>query len=177
MQSRWTGAVVAIGVAFGAPSASAANINCDAFIDKLRISAADLGVDFTHALVVSRARSDTESFDITTRSEVGGEMSCRAGRLERFEARLALPANARSQSQFESFQTAALQAALGWEASKAKGVARAMFADAREYLKASRERGDVYVSGKIEQHEPGAVGLGMIVTDTDAAFILVGAER
>jgi hypothetical protein len=52
-----------------------------------------------------------------------------------------------------------------------------MAADAREYLKASRERGDVYISGKTEEHEPGAVSLGLIVTDTDTAFILVGAEQ
>ncbi len=56
-------------------------------------------------------------------------------------------------------------------------MVRAMAADAREYLKASRERGDVYISGKTEEHEPGGVSLGLIVTDTDTAFILIGAER
>ena len=52
-----------------------------------------------------------------------------------------------------------------------------MAAEAREYLAASRERGDVYISGKTEEHEPGGVSLGLIDTDTDRAFIIVGAEQ
>jgi len=87
------------------------------------------------------------------------------------------PANSRSDSQFETFQAAALRAALGWDAGKARTVVRAMASEAREYLKASRQRGDVYISGKTEEHEPGAVSLGLIITDTDAAFILIGAEQ
>ena len=51
-----------------------------------------------------------------------------------------------------------------------------MAADAQEYLAASRQRGDVYIAGKTEAHEPGGVGLGLIVTDTDTAFILLGGE-
>ena len=157
--------------------AGAADIDCDAFIDKLRSAASDLGVDFGHALVVSRARSDIDVFDITTNFEIDGDMSCRAGKLLRFEARMSEPASSRSDSQFEAFQAAVLRAALGWEAGKAKSAVRAMAADAREYLKASRERGDVYISGKTEEHEPGGVSLGLIVTDTDTAFILIGAEQ
>jgi len=177
MRRRWAGGLAAIGLLLASAPAGAADIDCDAFIDKLRIGAADLGVDFSHALVVSRARSDTDVFDITTASEVEGDMSCRKGRLARFEARIFEPAAARVQSQFEAFQAAALRAALGWEAGKARATVRAMAADAREYLKASRERGDVYISGKTEEHEAGGVSLGLIVTDTDSAFILIGIEE
>ena len=177
MRSRLAGALVAVGLGLAATSAGAADIGCDAFIDKLRAGANDLGVDFAHALVVSRARSDTDVFDITTNSEVDGDMSCRAGKLLRFEERLSLPASARAQSRFDALQTAALRAALGWEAGKARSVVRNMAAEAREYLKGSRERGDVYVAGKTEEHEPGGVSLGLIVTDTDTAFILIGAEQ
>ena len=177
MRSRWAGAWVAIGLALFSAPAGAANINCDGFIDKLRAAAADLGVDFSHALVVSRARRDVDVFDITTKSEVEGDMSCRAGQLLRFEARLSLPADGRAESQFEAFQAATLRAALGWEAGKARSVVRAMAADGREYLKASRQRGDVYIAGKTEEHEAGGVSLGLIVTDTDTAFILIGAEE
>ena len=77
----------------------------------------------------------------------------------------------------EPADRAGARAALGWEAGKARTIVRAMAADAREYLKASRERGDVYISGKTEEHEPGGVSLGLIVTDTDTAFILIGAEQ
>jgi hypothetical protein len=87
------------------------------------------------------------------------------------------PASGRSDSQFEAFQAAALRSALGWDAGKARSAVRAMAAEAHEYLKASRERGDIYISGKTEMHEPGNVSLGLIVTDTDTAFILIGAEQ
>jgi len=177
MRARLTGALVAVGLALLSTPAGAADINCDAFIDKLRVAASDFGVDFTHALVVSRARSDVDVFDISTRSEIDGDMSCRGGRLLRFEARMSEPASSRSESQFEALQAAALRSALGWESGKAGTTVRAMAAEAREYLKASRERGDIYISGKTEEHEPGAVSLGLIVTDTDTAFILIGAEQ
>ena len=35
-----------------------------------------------------------------------------------------------------------------------------MSADAREFLAASRQRGDVYVAGKTEEHVPGGVSSG-----------------
>ena len=177
MRARMASALVAVGLALFSTPAGAADINCDAFIDKLRAAASDLGVDFSHALVVSRARNDIDVFDIATKSEIDGDMSCRSGRLLRFEARMSEPANSRSGSQFETFQAAALRAALGWEAGKARATVREMAAEAREYLKASRERGDIYISGKTEAHEPGAVSLGLIVTDTDTAFIIIGAEQ
>jgi hypothetical protein len=150
---------------------------CDVFIDKLRAAAGDLRIDFSHALIVSRARSDRDVFDVTTNSEVDGTLTCRKDSLLRFEARVAMPMTARQASQFEGLQAAALRAALGWEAGKAKSTARDMSADAREYLRASRERGDVYIAGKTEQHEPGGVGVGLIVTDNDSAFIIVGGQE
>ena len=177
MRARLASAWLAVGLALVAAPAGAADIKCDAFNDKLRAAASDLGVDFGHALVVSRARTDVDVFDITTKSEIDGDMSCRGGRLLRFEARMSEPASGRSDTQFEAFQAAALRSGLGWEAGKARSVVRAMAGEAREYLKASRERGDVYISGKTEEHQPGNVSLGLIVTDTDTAFILVGAEQ
>ena len=168
-----------LALCLGAPAALAKPglAGCDAFIDKLRTAASDLRVDFTHALVVSRARSDTDVFDITTKSDIDGTLTCRNDGLLRFEARIAEPASARAATEFENFQAAALRSALGWDAAKSRGVARAMSADAREYLAASRERGDVYISGKTEEHAPGGVSLGLIVTDTDSAFIIVGGEE
>ena len=38
---------------------------------------------------------------------------------------------------------------------------------------ASRQRGDVYIAGKTERHEPGGVGVGMIFTEIDRAFVIV----
>jgi hypothetical protein len=157
--------------------ANPALAGCDAFIEKLRTAASDLRVDFNHALVVSRARSDTDVFDITTKSDLDGTLTCRNDRFLRFEARIAEPASARAATEFETFQATALRSALGWDAAKSRGMVRDMNADAREYLKASRERGDVYISGKTEEHVPGGVSLGLIVTDTDSAFVIVGGEE
>ena len=51
-----------------------------------------------------------------------------------------------------------------------------MASDAKEFLAASRERGDVYVAGKTEEHVPGGVSLGLIYTDVDRAFAIVGPQ-
>jgi hypothetical protein len=177
MRSGLALAVVGLCLSAAAALAKSGAIGCDGFIDKLRTSASDLKVDFSHALVVSRARTDTDVFDITTKAEIDGILTCRSQALVRFEAHIAEPASARAASEFESFQAAALRAALGWDAAKSRGMVRDMSDDARDYLKASRERGDVYISGKTEEHAPGGVSLGLIVTDTDSAFIIVGGEE
>ena len=50
-----------------------------------------------------------------------------------------------------------------------------MNGEAAEYLRASIERGDVFLAGKTEYHEDGS-DLGMIWTKTDRTFIIVGSE-
>jgi phytoene dehydrogenase-like protein len=160
-------------LAGGARAAWAVN-GCDAFTAALRANASDLGVEFSRAIVVSRTRVDANVFDITTRVDVDATLSCRGDRLLRFEARISEPANARTNTNFERFQTAALKAALGWDANKSRGVVKGMTADAREFLGASRQRGDVFVAGKTEEHEPGGVSLGLMATDTDRTFVIVG---
>ena len=147
---------------------------CEAFSTALRSAASDMGVEFSRAIVVSRARSDANAFDVTTKVDVDATLTCRGDELLRFEARVSEPANARTTTNFERFQTAALRAALGWDAAKSRGVLRAMSADAREYLVASRQRGDVFVAGKTEEHQPGGVSLGMMATQSDQTFVIVG---
>jgi hypothetical protein len=147
---------------------------CDAFSSALRTEASDMQVEFGRAVVVSRTRSDSNVFDITTKVDVDATLSCRGDQFLRFEARMGEPANARTTTNFERFQAAALKAALGWDAAKSRGVLRGMSADASEYLTASRERGDVYVAGKTEEHEPGGVSLGLIATGSDRTFVIVG---
>ena len=131
-------------------------------------------VEFGRAVVVSRTRSDSNVFDITTKVDVDATLACRGDQFLRFEARMGEPANARTTTNFERFQAAALKAALGWDAAKSRGVLRGMSADASEYLTASRERGDVYVAGKTEEHEPGGVSLGLMATGSDRTFVIVG---
>jgi hypothetical protein len=52
-----------------------------------------------------------------------------------------------------------------------------MASDAKEFLAASRDRGDVYIAGKTEEHAPGGVSLGLIYTDVDRAFVIVGPQE
>jgi hypothetical protein len=147
---------------------------CDAFSSALRAEASDMQVEFGRAVVVSRTRSDSNVFDITTRVDIDATLSCRGDQFLRFEARISEPANARTTTNFERFQGAALKAALGWDAAKSHGVLHGMSTDAGEYLAASRERGDVYVAGKTEEHAAGGVSLGLITTGSDRTFIIVG---
>ena len=146
---------------------------CDAFTGALRAGASDMGVDFSRAIVVSRSRSGAAVFDVTTKVDVDATLSCRGDEFLRFEARVGEPANARTKTNFERFQAAALHAALGWDAAKSRNVLKSMNADAQEYLAASRQRGDVYVAGKTEEHVPGA-SLGLMATDSDRTFVIVG---
>ena len=147
---------------------------CDAFTNALRSEASDMQVEFGRAVVVSRTRSDSNVFDVTTRVDVDATLTCHGDQFVRFEARIGEPANARTTTNFERFQAAALKAALGWDPAKSRGVLRGMSTDATEYLAASRQRGDVYVAGKTEEHEPGGVSLGLMVTGVDRTFVIVG---
>ena len=171
---RLEATVLALALAAGMAEPAWAIAGCDAFSAALRSGASDMGVEFSHAIVVSRTRSDANVFDVTTRVDVDGTLSCRGDEFLRFEARIGEPANARTNTNFERIQTAALRAALGWDAAKSRGVLRGMSADAREYLEASRQRGDVYVAGKTEEHEPGGVSLGVMATQSDRTFVIVG---
>ena len=174
MRLRSTVFAVAAAVWTASHEAACAIAGCDAFSTALRAEASDMQVEFQHAIVVSRTRSDSNVFDVTTKVDVDATLSCRGDEFLRFEARISEPASARATTNFERFQTAALHAALGWDAAKSRGVLRGMSADAREYLSASRERGDVYVAGKTEEHEPGGVSLGLMATGSDRTFVIVG---
>ncbi len=171
------GAALILAALVAAPQGALAKSSlagCDAFIANLRKIASDLQVDFAHSIIVSRAKSSANVFDVTTNADVDGTLTCRGDDMERFEARVAEPASQRTLSNFDRFATAGLKAALGWDDAKALAKLHEMSSDAREYLAASRERGDAYIAGKTEEHLPGAVGLGLIHTETDRALIIVG---
>ena len=148
---------------------------CDAFVEKLRKAAPEMHIEFSHAVVVSRARLEESVFDIATSVGVDATLTCRGDDMARYEARLLEPATKAAAVSFEQFQSISLVAALGWDAGKARNVLRGMNADVREYLAASKERGDLYIAGKTEEHEAGGVSLGLIQTDADRAFIIVGS--
>jgi hypothetical protein len=174
IRMRLGSTVFAIALAAASAQSAWAIAGCDAFSAALRAGASDMGVDFSHAIVVSRTRSNANVFDVTTKVDVDATLSCRGDELLRFEARISEPANARTTTNFERFQAAALRAALGWDTGKSHGVLRTMSTDAREYLDASRQRGDIYLAGKTEEHVPGGVSLGLMATESDRTFVIVG---
>ena len=63
-------------------------------------------VEFSHSLVVSRAKTDVSAFDITTKGDVDATLTCHGDEFVRFEARIAEPASARAQTDFDRFSTA-----------------------------------------------------------------------
>ena len=176
MLRRLAAAIVLLALGCAPAAAKSALTGCDAFVEKLRLAASDMQVEFSHSLVVSRAKTDTSVFDITTNVDVDATLTCHGDEFVRFEARITEPATARATTSFNHFSEAALRAALGWDASRSGTTLRDMSGDVREYLAASKQRGDVYISGKTEEHAPGGVSLGLIYTDTDRAFIVVGPD-
>jgi hypothetical protein len=166
--------VLALALAGASAEPAWAIAGCDAFSAALRAGASDMGVEFSHAIVVSRTRSDANVFDVTTKVDVDATLSCRGDELLRFEARISEPADARTTTNFERFDAAALRAALGWDLAKSRSVLHGMSADVHEFLDASRQRGDVYIAGKTEEHFPGSVSLGLIATESDRSFVIVG---
>ena len=62
--------------------------------------------------------------------------------------------------------------------AKSRSVLHGMSADAHEFLDASRQRGDVYLAGKTEEHFPGGVSLGLMATESDrTSFVIVGPVK
>ena len=47
---------------------------------------------------------------------------------------------------------------------------------AADYLRGSQERGDVYVSGKVEEHVGGGVDIGLLWTLTERNFIILTGQ-
>ena len=162
-------------IAFASPAAALPG--CDAFLQKLRADGADLGLDYSRALVVSRVHTNAANFDIITNADVDGTLVCQGDQFLRFEAHAVEPMRGRAAEGFERLQAVAMRAALGWDGGKAKGASRGLAErGARLSRRLASERGDVYIAGKTERHEPGGVGVGMIYTEVDRAFVIVAEQ-
>ncbi len=165
--------VLAVIAAAGLATPAQALPPCEAFLQKLRAEGGDLGVDYSRALVVSRVHTSASNFDISTHSDVDGTLVCEGDQFMRFEAHALEPMHGKSAEGFERLQQVAMKAALGWDVGRAKSESKGLAGEAKEYLSASRQRGDVYIAGKTERHEPGGIGIGMIFTEVDRAFVIV----
>ena len=152
---------------------AAALPGCEAFLQKMRADGVDIGVEYSRALVVSRVHTNTQNFDISTRSDADGTLVCQGDQFVRFEAHALEPIRGKAAEGFARLQELAMKAALGWDGGRAKSVAKGLAGEAREYLAASKERGDAYVAGKTERHEPGGVTVAAIFTEIDRGFVIV----
>lgn len=171
MSRMW---IVAVLVALACPALALPK--CDTFLQRLREGGGDMGVDYSRALVVSRARSNASHFDIFTNVNVDGTLVCRGERFVRFEVHALEPLRRSTEVGFGKLQQLAMRVALGVDEAKARSVSQDLGAEAREYLEASKQRGDVFIAGKTERHEPGGIGMGMIMTEIDRAFVIVAEE-
>lgn len=176
MQSFLKSIVLSIVVLAPLP-AFAAGLACDAFKAAFARASGDLHADFARPLVVSRGGgSGLETFDLVTSRQIDGQVHCRGDAFASFEARIAMPAEGPTLFAFGQVQRAALVAALGWPLARADRAVREWAVDAAEYLRASEERGDVSVAGKLEEHEPGLMDVGVIWTHGDRSFIVLHDE-
>src|SRR5580698_8999359 len=116
MLGRCGAAIILLALASAPAAAKSALTGCDAFVEKLRLAASDMQVEFAHSLVVSRAKTDVSVFDISTKVDVDATLTCHGDEFVRFEARIAEPASARTQTDFDRFSAAAMRGAMGWEA-------------------------------------------------------------
>jgi hypothetical protein len=152
---------------------AAAMPGCDSFLQKLRADGADIGLDYSRALVVSRVHSNAQNFDVSTHADVDGTLTCQGDQFVRFEAHALEPIRGKAAEGFARLQELAMKAALGWDGGRAKGVAKGLAGEARDYFAASKERGDAYIAGKTERHEPGGITVATIFTEIDRAFVIV----
>ena len=158
-------------------SAEASAASCAAIIRSFPAAAGGLKVEFIRPVVVSRGQGDgSDVFDLVTDRKIDGQLRCKDDRFLRFNARIPASADQNLRDAFYRIEQAALVVIVRWSASKASKVIHGMTADAAEYLRASIERGDVDIAGKVEEHAGADGDVGLIWTPSEREFIVAAAE-
>ena len=178
---RAAAAVVAVllGASLSPATAAPARapLGCLAFMGSFVRATTGHRIAFERPLNITRGfMGDDGDLDVRVMStgadDVEGTLKCKGDAFRRFEVRIGVPADDRVMSAFGDYQEATLVAAFGWDKAKAQTVVRAMSTDAAEYLRASAQRGDTAVAGKVEYHQGDAFDLGLIWTDEDHTLIV-----
>ncbi|MGE3245974.1 MAG: hypothetical protein AB7F96_18000 [Beijerinckiaceae bacterium] len=158
-----------------ASSGAALAASCQAFMDNMQRQAVGLAPQFVRPVVVSRGSvvPGAEVRDLVTNHRIDGQLFCDGDRFVRFEAKIHAPFDSKLQGAFEKVQAVAVGFKMNWSAAKTNSVLRRMAREANEYLRASAERGDVFISGKVEEHAGEAGDLAVVWTRSDRSFILV----
>jgi hypothetical protein len=141
-------------------------------------AASGIKLDFVRPVVVGRGvlASGVEVYDVVNDLKVDGQLRCMGDVFQRFDARISASAPTSSKDAFAKVQRGALMTILGWSAGRASGVEKSMASNAAEYLRASIERGDVEIAGKVEEHAGAAGDVGVIWTPNERAFVLVHSQ-
>ena len=145
-------------------------------MDAFAKAAPDLKAQFVRPVVVSRGATEAgaEARDLVTEFGVDARLLCNGDRFLRFEAQIPQPAQQRVVDGFNRIQIAAAMAALRWQRQRATQTVSAMAVDAAEYLRASAERGDVFISGKVDRVVGRDGEIALVWTQADRSFIVVG---
>lgn len=169
-------AVVVFSATLSAPALAAGS--CPAFMDAFAKAAPELQAQFVRPVVVSRGAGDGggEARDVVTEFGVDARLICSEDRFVRFEAQIPQRAEPRLVDGFNRIQVAAAMAALRWPRARASQTVTRLAADAAEYLRASQERGDVFISGKVDLHAGRAGEIGVVWTLADRSFIIVASN-
>lgn len=158
-----------------APARAEAVVGCTAFQDAFNRAAGEHRVNFVRSLTVrSNQGAGLDYYDSGTQGgEVDLSVACRGDVMVRFETRLAMPARQAAIARFDRYGEAGLQAAMAMDAARAASTISSMSNEAQQYLNASIQRGDHYVSGKVERHMGARGDLGLIFTAEDRSLIVI----
>ena len=161
-----------------APAQAQAVASCTNFRETMLREIFELKPEFIRPLVVSRAdgTGQIDTFDLVTGQRIDGVLKCAGEKFLSFEAKIALPADARLLGLFEKVQQSVLVSALRWTPSHALNKIRALSQDASENLRGSEERGDVAVAGRVEEHAGNGTDMGVMWTRTDHSFVIITGQ-
>ena len=161
-----------------APAQAQAVASCTNFRETMLREIFELKPEFIRPLVVSRAdgAGQIDTFDLVTGQRIDGVLKCAGEKFLSFEAKIALPADARLLGLFEKVQQSVLVSALRWTPSHALNKIRALSQDASENLRGSEERGDVAIAGRVEEHAGNGTDMGVMWTRTDHSFVIITGQ-
>src|ERR1700712_3092076 len=145
----------ACGLGTAASAASKLNdVTCTSFMRDYPQNLSGFRVSFERPLTITRDllgdENGIEVHILSTDVDVEGTLKCKGDAFRRFEVRVDADASETVLSNYAQFEEAALLSSFHWDKAKAGTVVSAMSADAKEYLRASIERGDTYNAGKVE---------------------------
>ena len=161
-----------------APAQAQAVATCTNFRETMLREVFELKPEFVRPLVVSRAEGSVavDTFDLVTGQRIDGVLKCAGEKFLSFEAKIALPADGRLLGLFEKVQQSVLVSALRWTPSHALNKVRALSREASENLRGSEERGDVAISGRVEEHAGNGTDIGVMWTQTDHSFVIITGQ-